>query len=700
MSSFSIEMLLKLVDQATGPIKNVIDQMKGVENAAKSANDAMAPKPGGGFAKTADDIKRARDEAERLGKTLEGIANAQARLALIGDGFRNLGEIGSKISAPVEQMIDAATRFEKAVEEMARAAGIRDQRGAMGDSALKLSTETATKWDQIVKARRAFFQEGGGDVWNKVAPMEKDLLNFARASGAAPDDIYRLLFSYMRIGKMGPEQSLDAMRVNYLQGQRGSYEFSDMSKNLRGHMAQGMTSLGMTGEQAARDLPAVLQLLRTTGGKEADTYLRNFMKALTDPATAKRMNEELGIDPTKEMAAARAAGENPLLRVANLIADKLAAIPETERGKVDGEDVRGSGEALGATFRNFYVRAFMDAFLGQRENLANFMPSLDEARAQVEGDLASKLSTAAASAERFATQVDAAAIRLGTTQLEDKKKTDEMKANAVDAASGFAQKFPGVTNAAMGAWDMAGKGLEAVGGIGNAVSTGLVGYLGWKALTTKYPAVGTAAANVAGGVKGVISAPWNIASGFAQGVASEVSATPGATQALKVVGQGLARGVLLGAVTYGAQYGLDKGFQALPKPAMPDGYDPQARLDEGLVGRFMRVWNNVTGADASAARERNRKQLFETGGSVNAAPLEGAKIAAAEAGEDIKNALSVTATPTVDPSSIRSAIEDARTLNAELARSGPLATQAAQSISRASSQARSAGALHDGYETR
>lgn len=700
MSSFSIEMLLKLVDQATGPIRNVIDQMKGVETAAKSANDAMAPKSGGGFSKAADDVRRTREEAEKLGKTLEGIANQQARLALIGDGFRNLGEIGSRISAPVEQMVDAATRFEKATEEMARAAGLLDQRGAMGDSALKLSTETATKWEQINKARRAFFQEGGGDVWDKVAPMEKDLLNFSRASSSAPEDVYKLLFSYIRIGKMSPGQALDAMRVNYLQGKAGSYEFSDMSKNLRGHMATGMTSLGMSGEQAARDLPALLQILRTTGGNRADTYLQNFMKAMTDPATSKRMNEELGIDPAREMAAARAAGENPLLRVANLIADKLAAIPEAERGNVDGESVRGSGEALGATFRNFYVRAFMDAFLGQRDQLARFMPSVGEAREQVATDLASSLSTAAASAERFAAQVEAASIRLGTTQLDDKKKMDERKANAVGVAAGLAQQFPGVTNAAMGAWDFAGKGLEAVGGVGNAVSTGLVGYLGWKALTTKYPALGTFTSNAVGAAKGVVTAPWNMATGFAQGVASEVSATPGATQALKTVGQGLARGVLLGAATYGAQYAMDKGFEALPKPAMPEGYDPQARLNEGVFGRFMRVWNNITGSDAGAARERNRQQLFETGGQVNAAPLEGAKTAAAEAGEEIKSALSVTATPIVDASSIDASLEKARALNAELAKSGALATQAAQSISRASSQARSSGALHDGFETR
>ncbi|SMD09957.1 phage tail tape measure protein, TP901 family, core region [Fulvimarina manganoxydans] len=69
-----------------------------------------------------------------------------------------------------------------------------------------------------------------------------------------------------------------------------------------------------------------------------------------------------------------------------------------------------------------------------------------------------------------------------------------------------------------------------------------------------------------------------------------------------------------------------------------------------------------------------------------ASEVDQARAAAQQGGQDIASALSVRARPEVDPSAIRAAIADARTLNAELTRTSSLAASAA----RAAAEARNA----------
>jgi hypothetical protein len=691
MSGFSIEMLLKLVDQATGPVRGVIDQVRGLETATKQATAAAEPRPGGGFAAQEGAVRRAREQTEGLRRSIEGIVEMQGRLALVGMGFQNLADIGRQVSAPLDRMVDAAVRFEQAIESLARGAGILDQREDLGRSALALPAQTNVRWQEIVAGRRAFAANVGGERLPELAPIEPELLKLAYASDTSPEHLYRLLSTYMDVGKLSPEQGLSALQRNYEQGQRGAYEMRDMVRGMPGLTAQGV-GFGLTGEQAAVDMPAFLQILRKTTGSasEADTRLRNVMAKLSDPKVRELVESELGINVGGTMAQARTEGRNPLFAVLDKIAEKLAEIDPSQRGALgstEAEGVRDGAETLASTFRNFYVRAGVEAYLQLRDQLAGMTPTEEEARQTVEQHFGSRASTTAARLERRAMAAEKAQIQMGSTQTGTRGAVADVAAGAVTAAGEAAAAAPMLTNFGMTAWNIAGQAAEAVGTIGNAVVTGAIGYLGYKAAAARYPIL----SRIGAGAAGVIKAPYAAATGLAQGVAEGVSSTPGGAQALRTIAQGAARGAALGAATVAVEYGIDKGFEAAT------GRTEQV---PGTIESLQRVWGHLTGLFAGEARQNNRQGTFSTDGRVNAAPFEGAKQAAAEAGAEMQSSLNVTATPVVETASLDAALEKARALNEELGRAGSLASQAQQTVSRAAAGARSTGALHDGYETR
>jgi hypothetical protein len=710
MASFSVEMLLKLVDQVTSPMKGVVDQVKGLENATKAATGAAATAgASAGWVQQQEAIHRAREAAERHYTTVERLMNQQVQFNQIAENWARVSQIGADIGAPIEAMANRALAFEKATEALARAGDMLGDKSSLGKSALALATQTNTPWQKIMQARAEFFKEGGTDIYNEVKPYEAQLLQLARATGAQATDVYKLLFTYMRVAKLPIEEAVASLKVNYSQGLAGSYEFNEMAAQLQGHIAQATTSLGMSGAQATTDLPALLQILRATGGKRADTFLTNFMKAMTDPATTKRMKDELGIDVGAEMQAARERGENPLFRVANLIADKLQAIDPSQRGKIDanGDEVKGAGETLGATFRDFYVRAFMDSFLSQREQLSKFQPSKADAAAKVDEHYQSSISTGAAAEDRRAIAAERAAIIAANSQLDDKRRNADLKAGALNAGADFAQNNPGKTSAAITAWDAIAKTLQYGGA---ALMSYYTARGGWASLQAHAPGaaatIGNAGGAVGRGIGGIARTVGNagIAGAghvvaFGQGVSQTVADTPGAAQALRNIGGVVKNGVVTGAAVYGAQYAIDKAFDALPKPAYPEGYDPAAKLNEGLFDRLNNVWRSVTGAGAAEERTRARDGL--AGGAApagGASPLDAARQDAAQAGQDIKASLDVTATPRIDQSDMDATLTKARAINAELAKTGQLASSALAATNRAAT--RSTGALHDGFETR
>ena len=77
---------------------------------------------------------------------------------------------------------------------------------------------------------------------------------------------------------------------------------------------------------------------QTGSASEAETRARHAMTKLSDPAEAKRIEKELGLDVYKIRADAAAEGENQLFAVLDAISAKFKAIGDAagHQGKSGG----------------------------------------------------------------------------------------------------------------------------------------------------------------------------------------------------------------------------------------------------------------------------------------------------------------------------------------------------------------------------
>ncbi|PWB84384.1 MAG: phage tail tape measure protein [Methylocystaceae bacterium] len=708
--SMSVEMILRLVDQATGPMRGVESELEKLQKTAEKLN---AQRLNGGvkasvWLEQQSAIRHAREEAERYEKTMAKVNAAQsaAMSAVAARGFERAGD--ALFRAEIKA-VEAARAHQRTVQSIATSGGLIGQEKHIGAGIMEASRASGAKWEDIAAGERQLVALGGGDFVEKIAGIRNRIARLHKASEAELPELYNAIYHYMELNKLSPEKAIAALEVNYLQGRKGAYELKDLARGIPSLTALAK-SYGLTGEQSARDIPAILQVFRKITGTpgEADTRLRHILMKLTSKSEADKISEELGVNIFKTREKAITKGVNPLIATLDAIADRLDKLGPK------------AAEKLGAVARDFYVHAGLDAYKMMRSELHEYLPSADEARKAVDEAFAANSSTAAAAQERAANAWNAAAIKAATPWLEFDKKFAGVRERVAHSLGGFAEKNPMATAIAAGggvvglyatagalarrmfvkggeafaegaaragAGAAAGSGLPIFGGLGLA---GLLGatavgihqgiLAGVRAIapyseTAAHIAAQAAADHIRGGTETAASrAAYERAHAFAEGMRRDRWRKHPEDLFLQTRVEDEQR--------HGRRFGLSRFYGPEAPQALPEGYLPIGRRD--TVPTFARIEGLAAGEQRAA----------NSGPHVDTSDFHRAEQEAREAGAHIREALNVTASPSVETSAIERALGLARQLRRELEGIGAAATKAGTSAIRGFGS----HALHDGPE--
>ena len=740
-SSMNVEMVLRLVDQATAPLRGVANEFQNLDKAAKELGRGAGAKMG--FHEYYEGLKKTGDEAEHTRQRVDELKDSLSRIGTASLAFQNMAHVGAQIARPMDTAIEKAREFEKQIRSITVAGDILGQDEAIGRGIMDASRASGLKWEEIARGERQLVELGGGEYVGKIANVREKLAKLAKAAEADPAELYNMMYHYMELNHLTEQQAYEALSINYAQGKKGAYELKNMAQGLPKLEGLAMDYYGKNaGWQVAVDIPAALQMLRKVTGSpgEADTRLRHLLTKLTDPNEAKKIEKELGVDVYATRANAMKSGSDPLFATLDAIADELgrqgpkAGKLNNQTHEVEGTDIK----KLGGIARDYYFRSGIEAWTQMRKQLPEFLVSSSEATKTVEQSFRAQMGTAAGAAERLANSLDAAAIKIGTTQLGADKKKSEFEESLARKGADFLGDHPYAADVAAYASWAGGHGLEALGKVGE------IGLAGWAGVQTlRYlrarSALGAGAAESAfAGTPNLKGAPIDLSApnvgatanfeqavralaengGKAEGLTGAAAETfakarpaaqarmieaaeaalksaPGGASLLGKIASGLGKGLVGAAVEWAGEWAINKAFDVTP--------EREARARENVhlgaeqfykdLGWGRPHWPSFTGEAKADPLDVKVQPKADT------AQIDDAKQKADEAGTALK-ALDISVAPKVDLTQIRN-------LNVEIlkalhglkqlgALAGSLPGQAAHSIRRGYSPG--THALHDGSE--
>jgi len=476
--NMNIEMVLRLVDQATAPLRGVTKEFRDLEKAAEGLGRGAGARMGAH--EYFEGLKRAGDEAKRTRQSVDDLRDSISRLGTASLAFQNMSQVGAAIARPMDTAKDRAREFEKEMRSITVAGDILGQDEAIGRGIMEAARASGLKWEDIARGERQLVELGGGEYVGKIANVREKLAKLAKAAEADPAELYNMMYHYMELNHLTEQQAFEALSINYAQGKKGAYELKNMAQGLPKLEGLAMDYYGKNaGWQVAVDIPAALQMLRKVTGNpgEADTRLRHLLTKLTDPNEAKKIKKELGVDVYATREKAMKSGADPLFATLDAIADQLgkqgpkAGKLNNQTHEVEGVDVK----KLGGIAREYYFRSGIEAWTQMRQQLPEFLVSSGDANKTVDESFTAQMATAAASADRLSNALDAAAIKIGTTQLGADKKKSEFEENLTRKGADFIGEHPFVADMAGYASWAGGHALEALGKVGEVGVAGLAG---------------------------------------------------------------------------------------------------------------------------------------------------------------------------------------------------------------------------------
>ena len=493
MSDLDVSLRLRLINLMAGGASEAIADLRRVQAQADQLNKRKAE---GG--KVPDlfwtlQKKQAEEAQKAVDKYFANIERRLAHLGMASMGFSELQRIGEGMAKPIDKATDSAVEFEKRIQSIAKAGGLLGKEGAIGASILGAAKAGNIDWKELAKGERQMVALGGGEYLEKIAGVREGLARLIKASEADAGDLYNLMYHYMHLAKMSPEQALSASQVNYQQGKKGSFELKDLAGAMPRLIPLGQEY--MSNKQVATDLVALLQILRkqTGSASEAETRARHAMTKLSDPNEAKRIEKELGLDIYKIRADAAAKGENQLFAALDAIVAKFKELGDAAghiKESPEGPDHEGTVEGvdpkkLGGIARDYYFRAALEAYMKMRGDMKDYNPSESESAKAVQEDFSATIKTTAGALERLGIAAEEAAIRAGKTQLGLEKWAADQKTKVAETAGKVAENAPGSTGAAMTFWNVIAKTGEAIGGLGNSALAGATALLAMQYTTAR-----------------------------------------------------------------------------------------------------------------------------------------------------------------------------------------------------------------------
>ncbi|MFD2185000.1 phage tail tape measure protein [Rhodoplanes azumiensis] len=288
MAARSAEIVIKLVDQASGPAKNIAAALRGVQAAAKGVNGTLVGRRGLGAA------------AARDGGLMPIAPNM--RMLLGGVGGYALGRQatrGFKEYADTDRMWSRiATTAEASAEKVAEA---RRQVIALAGQ-YGIAQADATKGFEALIAQ-------GMSLTDAVALM-RPIVATAQASGATTEDVAKsagAMASNLKISAREMQIAFDRMAYA---GKAGQFELRDMAAFIPS-LAAAWNNAGQTGVDSLSDLFSTLQIVRKQTGNSEQAFngVRDLLAKVFSKDVQKNFREA-GVDLEEGLKKGQKEGRN------------------------------------------------------------------------------------------------------------------------------------------------------------------------------------------------------------------------------------------------------------------------------------------------------------------------------------------------------------------------------------------------------
>lgn len=327
MAAMDVSVQLRLLDQMSAPARRAAEALRNIERRARALGPA---------ARGVQQMARAYD---RLAASAQ---RAQARMgALRGKALGvALGAFG--LSLPIKVGAD----YEKSLVRFGQIAGWTAK--DMQQNILELSQEL-TQMARATRQSSSDLLQGMTTIVN--LGVEADVARVAMlgigraatASGASVDELARTWHAASIHLGLSAEGAERAMNVLHEAGKKGGFELTDMARFFPSFLANvgvlyadfiKRSTAGMTPEDAKRwtddfalrkltEIASWAQVVRlgAADAETAGTNLQNIFQKNLIPETAKNFSKVLGIDLRKAMWDVVNEGGDPILFVAERIAD-------------------------------------------------------------------------------------------------------------------------------------------------------------------------------------------------------------------------------------------------------------------------------------------------------------------------------------------------------------------------------------------
>lgn len=469
MSSMVSTLTVKLLDQVTGPAKNLAKSLLGISNAAAKGGNY-------GFGARLN---------EAIGRNNRALSQFRGRLTDAAAGFYLLK---SALAAPIAK----ASEFESLLLDIAQKADLSDRAMlALSKRVSGLSKDLGRSQAEIAGVMDNLMGRGMDDKTAEGAV--KPIVKTAAAYRAAADDVASASFSVIDNLKLPVGDLPKALDIMSQAGKEGAFELKDMAAEFPALTARAQ-ALGMTGTKAVAQLSAALQIARKGAGTsgEAATNTANLMQKIISPETTKKF-KKAGIDIRKELKKVQKDG-----------GDVFEFIAELTTKATDGDLSK-----IGDFFQDAQVQSFLLPLIQNLEEYRRIRDASAKADKVVDADYARRQKTMAAQSARFAASVERITSALGTALLPAINSILDRMIPVIDKFGEWAALNPklttGITAAVAGiiSFRIALAGLRFVGLLGrggalHALRLAIQGLAGLKLSGSLIVWLGKIAASAAG----------------------------------------------------------------------------------------------------------------------------------------------------------------------------------------------------------
>lgn len=274
MAARSAEIVIRLIDQASGPAKNIAAALRGLDAAAKGvkgggplgARAGAAVGPGGALMPLTPNLR-----------LLAGGLGGYALGRQVTKGFKDhadLDRLWTRLGITAEASADKVASARRQVHALAAEYGVAQAEATKGLDALVTQ---------------------GLSLSDAVALM-RPIVKTAQASGAAVDDVAKTsgaMASNLKISAAEMQTAFDRMAFA---GKAGQFELKDMAQFMPS-LASAWNNVGQTGVESLSDLFSALQIVRKQTGNSEQAFngVRDLLSKIYSKDVQKNF-KEAGVD--------------------------------------------------------------------------------------------------------------------------------------------------------------------------------------------------------------------------------------------------------------------------------------------------------------------------------------------------------------------------------------------------------------------